>query len=48
LTKSGLRIGFDQGQFGAEACGKQQITIPWSKLRDQLSPTGNALIAGLR
>jgi hypothetical protein len=48
LTSAGLRLGFNQGQFSAEACGKQQMTIGWSSLRPVLSPTGTALVAALR
>jgi hypothetical protein len=48
LTPAGLDIGVGQGQTGAEACGQQRVTIPWSIMRPRLDALGLRLVDGLR
>jgi len=48
ISPAGLTVGFDQGFLAAEACDSQIATIPWSALRQQLSPGGQQLVDALR
>ena len=48
ITPAGLSIGFQQGQLGAEACGRKLFTVSWDKLRPLLSAEGNQLVSELR
>ena len=35
LTPRGLSVGFPNGEFGAEACGRIAVTIPYATVRPQ-------------
>ncbi len=48
LTKTGLVIGFGDGQVISPACGAAVVTVPYSLLWQYLSPLGHRLVAGIR
>lgn len=48
MTPAGLSIGFEQGQLGGEACGRQVVTVGWDRIRPLLSAEGNKLVGELR
>jgi hypothetical protein len=48
LTPSGLAIGLAKGEWGAEACGSLQETVPYTVLGRYWSRLGRRLVAGVR
>jgi hypothetical protein len=40
ITKRGLAISFDSYQVGPYAAGPQSVTVPYSALKDLISPEG--------
>jgi hypothetical protein len=48
LTPRGLSVGFPNGEFGAEACGRIAVTVPYATMRPYLSSLARRLISGVR
>ena len=48
LLPNGLAIGFPLGQVSGPACGRVEVTVPYSVLGHHLSNLGRRLVAGVR